>query len=205
MLGKAAPPALLALAAAPSSAGLQRLTVASAAGRRARLRPTAVDEEAGTGLRSYLIYLGVAFVLAVVLSLSYATTARLGYRIDDLKEQIAVLQAKNEKLSFELSGYQSVARVEKEATGRLGMVRPDYVRISSVVKTGEAGGPTAPDAAPDGAVAKVIRLTPAGADTGSGDALAAASGPGPGALASLWERFYQWLTGGSQAEAGSWQ
>lgn len=176
------------------------------AGSAARQPGSDADAAAQVGLRAYLGYLAVAFILAVALSWSYSTTARLGYRIDELRTRTATLQGQNERLSYELSGYESMARVEREALG-LGMVRPEYVRATRDAGVTGAGSEGAAASAGVGQVAvRVIRLGPTGAGDGSSDAVvAAAPGKGSGGLGSLWERFYRWLTGVSQAEARDWQ
>lgn len=167
-----------------------------------RQRADANDTEGQVGLRAYLGYLAVAFLLAVALSWSYTTTARLGYRINELQAKITALEGQNEKLSYELSSYQSVARVEQEAT-RLGMTRPDYVRPAAV-REGTGWGTDAASAS-GGSVARVIRLSSDGGTAGAGEALAAAGTAAGPARLGLWERFYRWLTGVSQAEARDWQ
>jgi hypothetical protein len=159
------------------------------------------DGAARAGLQSYLFGLGVAFLLAVALSWSYSTSARLGYRIESLKREIASLETVQEKLSFELSGLRSMARIESEATKRLGLVRPDYVRVGA-----GAAGTQAPSegAAAPGSVARVIYLTDAGSNLASGAGAAGGSfGSESGLIRSLWDRLYRWLTGVSQAEAHS--
>lgn len=152
-------------------------------------------------LRGYLLYLAVAFLLAVALSWSNSTTARLGYRIDELKAEITALRGENEKLGFELSGLQSASRIEREATERLGMVRPDYVRVSSTFgpATGSPGSETREEA-----LAWVIRLGPSGSRPAAGDGQVASvtmANGGPNLIGSLWDRFYRWLTGISEAKA----
>lgn len=172
------------------------------------------DAKAGVGLRSYLLYLGVAFVLAVALSWSYSTTARLGYRIDELKSEISALKGQNEKLSYELSGYESLIKVESRALA-LGMVRPEHVRPTPVIDgaavTASATASATVSASASATVSetaavRVIRLGPTEAGAEAGDAVASAAPGGEGGgLGSLWERFYRWLTGVSQAEARDWQ
>jgi hypothetical protein len=158
------------------------------------------EDVSQVGIRSYLVCLVAAFALAGLLVWASGTGDLLGYRVDELKTTITALRAENERLSFELSGYQSVARIEKEATGRLGLVRPKYVRISAR----DAGQDGAAEADPP-ALARVIRLAPDGAAAESGDAVAAESETGRGPLGTLWERFYRWLTGAAQAEASDWR
>lgn len=150
-------------------------------------------------LRSYLFYLAVAFALAVALSWSHSMTARLGYRIGELKTEIAQLEREHEKLSFDLAALESMTRVEAEATLRLGLVHPEYLRVAGAPadRSGDVVTPTA----------TVIRLTATGtALAGEGELAAGAEGAqqGPGLVGSLWERLYRWLTGISQAEAGAW-
>ncbi len=168
-------------------------------------------EEAETAaqisLRVYLGYLAVAFVLAVLLSWSYSTTARLGYSIDALRDRIGVLESQREKLSFQLSSFESVARVEREAAA-LGLVRPEYVRApSGATASGSATGEVSDAAEQDQATAvRVIRLSSDGVDAASMSSVAKAEGStGRGGIGALWERFYRWLTGISQAEARDWR
>lgn len=184
--------------------------------RRETVRPAEGEVRAQVGIRSYLVYLAVAFLLAVALSWSYTTTARLGFRINEVKTEIASLKAENEKLGYQVSGYESLARVEKEAV-RLGMVRPEYVRVGAGLEalpapgSGAAGGGTDgvaggfADGGESESLARIITLVPGATGATPGDpVLAGATGPG-GGQASLWDRFYRWLTGVSQTEAREWQ
>ncbi|MCL6581381.1 MAG: cell division protein FtsL [Firmicutes bacterium] len=167
-------------------------------GRPGRERKSAVDEQARVGLRSYLGYLVVTFILAALLVWSYTTATRLGYRLDELKTELASLRAVNEKLAFELGTCQSMARIEAEATGRLGMVRPEYVRVP-VVPAGGGSGNAPGQGFP---TSRVIHLAPDGAVRASGsEAVAALREPPPSPLGTLWRSFVRWLTGSSQAEA----
>lgn len=164
------------------------------------------DERRRVGLRSYLIYLAVAFLLAMALSWSYAATATLGYRIDELKNEIASLESERERLTYELAACRSMANIERQATTRLGMVRPEYVRAGSVAAAVDpVGSGTAGDR--ESSVARVIRLTSAGSARGQQELALAAVGTsgGRGALGSLWDRFFRWLTGTSQADNLGWQ
>ncbi len=166
-------------------------------------RPNPGEEAARAGFRSYLLYLAIAFVLAVALSWSYSTTARLGYRIENLKREIASLQRDQEKLRYELAGLQSMARIEQEATRRLGMVRPSYVRV---VPTATDAETDAVGSAPDSgwSTARIIQLTPAGSARAQAAEMAGIPADERGLVRSLWDRLYQWLTGVSQAEARGW-
>jgi cell division protein FtsB len=184
--------------------------------RREAVRSAEGEVRAQVGIRSYLVYLAVAFLLAVALSWSYTTTARLGFRINEVKTQIASLKAENEKLGYQVSGYESLARVEKEAV-RLGMVRPEYVRAGAGLEalpasdSGAAGGGT--DGAAGGfagggepeSLARIITLAPGATGVAPGDTVLAGATGQDGGHASLWDRFYRWLTGVSQAEAREWQ
>lgn len=198
-------------------------------GRAGTAGAAQADEAAQQNLKSYLLYLSCAFVLAVALSWSCSTTARLGYRIDELKKEIAALNDAKDRLSYELSGLESASRIEREALA-MGMVRPDYVRPAAG-ETGSNAAPSAsswnggPSSAGTGQTAtRVIHLDPAepGRDSaatgatnataagrgtaGSGDKTAALAAAGPrSGLGSLLERFYRWLTGISQVEARDWQ
>ncbi len=153
-------------------------------------------------VRSYLLYLAVAFALAVALSWSYSTAARLGYHINELKSEIAALERERENLSYQLSSLTSMARIEAEATGRLGMVHPDKVRVGSPV-----GSLTGRGSDREHDVARVIALAPPGDRPfqADGDGIAAVPPEeGRSFMGSLWERFYRWLTGASLAEAKDW-
>ena len=154
----------------------------------------------GAGLRSYLFGLGVALTLAVALSWSFSTSARLGYRIESLKREIAALETVQEKLSFELSGLKSMVRVEREATERLGLVRPAYVRVG-VDTVGASGQASGYGTAATDSIARLICLSDAGSDRAgsSSDGLS----PERSLARSLWDRLYRWLTGESKAEAHS--
>jgi len=166
--------------------------------RPGREHRSAADEQARVGLRSYLGYLVVTFILAALLVWSYTTATRLGYRLDELKAELASLRAANEKLSFELGSCQSMARIEAEATGRLGMVRPEYVRVP-VVPAGGGSGSASGQGFP---TSRVIHLAPDGQVQASGsEAVAALREPPPSPLGTLWRSFVRWLTGSSQAEA----
>lgn len=227
----------MAVAAAAATAGLPalagpglggRTAASSRAGARAAgaggtaerafvsERKTAAGAEI---LKAYLGCLAVAFVLAVALSWSCSTSARLGYRIDELQAKLARLQDDNEKLSFELAGLQSMARVEEEATTRLGMVRPEYVRVGATGLSSQAAATSGSAASvgsavvagsaasPAEATARVIELGPAGPGDGEVARAASAAAPAGGAETgreSLWDRFYRWLTGVSSAEARDW-
>jgi cell division protein FtsL len=151
-------------------------------------------------VRSYLLYVAVAFALAVALSWSYSTAARLGYHINELKSEIAALERERESLSYQLSSLTSMARIEAEATGRLGMVHPDKVRTGSPV-----GSLTGTGSDREHEVARVISLAPPGDGPFQADGIAAVLPEGGRSLmGSLWERFYRWLTGVSLAEAKDW-
>jgi len=152
-------------------------------------------------LKVYLLYLAIAFVLAVGLLWSFSQTARLGYRIGELTQEIARLQSENEKLAYELSGLASIARIEEEATGELGMVRPGHIRVGP---PGDAAAETSfpADAGRDAAV--IIRLDSPEAASEPGELASVDTAPERGFIGSLWDRVYQWLTGVSQAEASDW-
>jgi len=163
----------------------------------------AASAHAGGGsridLRVYLLYLAVAFILAVALSWSYSQTARLGYRIGELKNEIARLDSENEKLAYELSGLSAIARIEEEAIERLGMVRPAHVRV---------GPPGQPETSvltdPGRDVAMLIHLASPDDPLGDGETASTEPASRRGFVGSLWERIYRWLTGASQAEASDW-
>jgi hypothetical protein len=186
--------------------------------RREPASSPASDEEAEArvGFRSYLIYLAIAFGLAVALSWSYTTTARLGFEINSAKSEIGRLRAEHERLGCQLAGFQALARVEREAL-RLGMVRPEYVRTGVAAEAVIGSGNGAPIAAVgrgaggdpasggSGATARIITLTPGGELGPPGNSVSSTGAIPGGGHVSLWDRFYRWLTGVSQAEAREWQ
>jgi cell division protein FtsL len=66
----------------------------------------------------------------VVVSITYvwqiSQVSTQGYHLKDLERQISILEKQNEKLSFEMAGLNSLARIETVAK-TLGMVKSDRV------------------------------------------------------------------------------
>lgn len=75
----------------------------------------------------------LAFVTGVVISFYYAQVLVTGYRIHYLQNKLAALQKETDDLQGEIARLNSMERIEKVATQKLGMVRPGS---SDVIKVG---------------------------------------------------------------------
>jgi cell division protein FtsL len=73
-----------------------------------------------------------ACLVALVYLLQTSGIATTGYDIQRLQAERDDWQLRNEQLELELSKRQSLTWVESEATGRLGMVRPDPTSVTYV-------------------------------------------------------------------------
>lgn len=78
----------------------------------------------------------IVFALGVLLAAQYAKIATTGYKIVSMKKSLAELQLENEHLQSQYNQLQSLDRVEKIATTKLGMVAPNgegfiYVPVES--------------------------------------------------------------------------
>lgn len=69
-------------------------------------------------------------LVAMVYLLQTSGVATAGYDIQSLQVQRDDWQLRNEQLQFELSKRRSLTWIEAEATGRLGMVRPDPTSLT---------------------------------------------------------------------------
>jgi cell division protein FtsL len=78
----------------------------------------------------------IAFLLGILLAAQYARLATAGYNIVNKKKELGQLKTVNERLQSEYNQLQSLDRVEKIATTKLGMVTPNtegfiYVPVES--------------------------------------------------------------------------
>ena len=71
-------------------------------------------------------------LVALVYLLQTSGVATAGYDIQSLQMQRDDWQLRNEQLRFELAKRQSLTWIESEATGRLGMVRPEPTALTYV-------------------------------------------------------------------------
>jgi hypothetical protein len=71
-------------------------------------------------------------LVAMVYLLQTSGVATTGYDIQSLQMQRDDWQLRNEQLQFELSKRRSLTWIESEATGRLGMVRPEPTALTYV-------------------------------------------------------------------------
>lgn len=88
-----------------------------------------------------LAYLGCAAGLALVAGAHSAQVAREGQSYLALKEELSLLEAENRRLEAQVVELQSPARIEREAVGRLGMVRPPQVAPVPPAPVFAGGGP----------------------------------------------------------------
>lgn len=65
------------------------------------------------------------FITGVVIASYYAQVAAVGYKIGQLQNELAQLQAEQEDLESHASQLMSLQRVEAIATAKLGMVKPN--------------------------------------------------------------------------------
>lgn len=78
----------------------------------------------------------VAALLVVVPAIAYVSqstaTARTGYAILTLREEVTSLQAENARLVVGVSALKSPERIERAARGRLGMVQPTPAQMAAL-------------------------------------------------------------------------
>ena len=73
-----------------------------------------------------------ASLVALVYLFETGGVATTGYDIQRLQAERAEWQLRNEQLRLELAKRRSLTWIESEATGRLGMVRPEPTALSYV-------------------------------------------------------------------------
>ncbi len=133
-----------------------------------------------------LFYLGCAAGLALLAAMHSTRVAREGRELVALKEELRNLEAENRRLEAEVLELQSLARIEREATGRLGMVRPPQVApvpaAGAFTRGGHPGrvGAVLADAAPRPYTVSVPLPPPPGGGDGGGRPAQAGAAPGGG-------------------------
>ncbi|MDR5683039.1 MAG: septum formation initiator family protein [Armatimonadota bacterium] len=73
-----------------------------------------------------------------------ATAAQNGYRIRQLRSEIAALTKQNAHLDSQAAALRSPDRIERLATGRLGMRAPNGRELAAVAVSPQALWPSAP-------------------------------------------------------------
>jgi len=83
-------------------------------------------------VKERLLFVGV-ILLCFFLGLYYTTlsavVARQGYQLEKLQNEIKNIQTENERLEVVVARLSSLDRVEKVATEKLGMGKPDYQQV----------------------------------------------------------------------------
>lgn len=151
-----------------------------------------------------LVYLGCVAGLALLAAVHSTRVAREGRELVALKEELRNVEAENRRLEAQVLELQSLARIEREATQRLGMVRAVQVAAEPGEGDGLPGrGPGRQDglAAPDVPQPRVVSvpLAPAPASGGPAEAGAAfgtGAWRGPvGVMADLGRWLTRWIPG----------
>lgn len=109
----------------------------TSARRRARPRPAV-----RRGQVWLLCLLVFTFVCGLTLVFAHGQVAVIGYRLTNLQREVAALAAENGTLEAALSELESLDRVERVATSRLGMVKPGEADVLYVAldTAGQEGG-----------------------------------------------------------------
>jgi hypothetical protein len=76
-----------------------------------------------------------ASLVALVYLLQASGVATIGYDIQRLQSERDDWQLRNEQLRLELAKRRSLTWVEAEATGRLGMVRPEPTALTYIISS----------------------------------------------------------------------
>jgi len=100
--------------------------------------------------------LAVAVLAGLVLVSRYGAVARVGYQVAELQADLTSLRAENERLKMEVDRLLSLERVERIATTRLGMRRPEEVRLVMALPAPGVAVAQASEAAPEGGLRKVL-------------------------------------------------
>ena len=80
-------------------------------------------------ITAYGLFVGMVVALVLLYVAQYAYVAQLNLRLDRAEHQLAEIQALNEQLEQQTSELRSLQRVEHEAVNRLGMQKPEAVRM----------------------------------------------------------------------------
>jgi len=111
-------------------------------GPRKRVRRVKKVRKSHKGV--YIAVVLAAFLLGIFFTARYAQVAMQGYRINQLKERLAAVQAENQRLEMEANRLMSLDRIEKIAMGELGMVKPEGVQFVAVEDLNRKSGETEP-------------------------------------------------------------
>lgn len=76
-----------------------------------------------------------AFVLGIVYVLFNAFTTNVGYRLENLKREVAAIDAENQSLEMLINKHDSLVRIEALAVAELGMVAPTEENTLTVAIT----------------------------------------------------------------------
>ncbi|MDK2784152.1 MAG: hypothetical protein PWQ41_628 [Bacillota bacterium] len=84
-------------------------------------------------LTAYGLFVATVVVLVLCYVAQYAYVAQLNLRLARAEKELARLTAVKEQLEQEASELKSLARIEKEATQRLGLREPEEVKVVAVL------------------------------------------------------------------------
>ena len=65
------------------------------------------------------------FYFSIAYSRAKRSTAQAGYKLTEIKAQVAVLEKENQTLRIDIAKLKSTERIEEIATHELGLVLPD--------------------------------------------------------------------------------
>lgn len=116
------------------------LTLEPYANPRKRSRSQPAVRGGQVWLLSLLVF---TFICGLTLVFAHGQVAVIGYRLTNLQREVAALAAENGTLEAALSELESLDRVERVATVRLGMVKPaqaDVLYVALDTARQETGG-----------------------------------------------------------------
>ncbi|MDA8213466.1 MAG: cell division protein FtsL [Clostridia bacterium] len=137
--------------------------------------------------KGYLLIVILAFILGIVIAARYTQAAVVGYQLNKLNGELALLEKENQQLNVALNQLKSLDRIEKIATTKLGMVSPQEVQFVAIqTRSGNSfpGSINAGEREQDGRQA-------------------AKPGQVQGVLGALASVLYQWEKGSAPAEAST--
>lgn len=127
---------------------------------RSRPRPARPGARRQASVSSFpvvpVLGLAVAVLSGVILVSRYGAVTRTGYQVAELQADLTSLRAENERLKMEVDRLLSLDRVERIATTRLGMIRPEEVRLVAALPAPGVAVARATEAAPEGGLRKVL-------------------------------------------------
>jgi len=142
------------LIVAREKTGYYRFSIAAPGPKKIR-KIKSVSGGARLALTSLIL---ACFMVGVLITYYYSQVFALGYQINRLQRELAVLRVENHNLEEEVRRLTSLERVEYLAINKLGMVKPDSNNILVVTVAGET--PPVPAPNPDGGPA--VDSSPAG-------------------------------------------